>query len=70
MFAAHIKGTFNVLADALSRNKAAYFVHSHPQANPLPTLIPPEVLDLLIVKKPVWRSVNWTRLWTSIFGKV
>ena len=70
LFASHIKGKDNGLADALSRNKAAIFFAAHPQALPHPSPIPAELLDLLIVQKPDWRSPNWTSLWSITFGKV
>ena len=52
VFASHIKGKDNDLADALSRNKAAFFFLAHPQALPRPSPIPAELLDLLILQKP------------------
>ena len=53
----HVAGSKNVLADALSRNNASR----------LPTPIPQELVDLLIVTRPDWTSSHWTRLWNSIF---
>ena len=68
LFASHIRGSDNTLADALSRKNTDYFLANFPQAQPSPTRIPSELLDLLVVDKPDWRSPNWIRLWTSIFG--
>ncbi len=65
--AAHIRGTNNAKADALSRNNVSLFRHLHPQANKEPTAIPEALLDLLIVTKPDWMSQHWSNLWTSIF---
>ena len=70
LFASHVKGKDNGLADALSRNKAVTFFSANPQALPHPSPIPAELLDLLILQKPDWRSPNWTSLWSATFGKV
>ena len=61
-FASHI----NTLADELSRNKLTNFMSD---ASPWPTPIPPELLDLIMVQKPDWRSPDWTRLWSSTFRR-
>ena len=70
LFASHVKGKDNGLADALSRNKAAIFFSANPQASLHPSPIPAELLDLLILQRPDWRSPNWTNLWSVTFGKV
>ena len=44
--ASHIKGSNNDLADALSRNNKDYFLSNYPQASPVPTPLPQELLDL------------------------
>lgn len=63
----HIKGTDNDLADALSRDRAKYFLSHYPQAQPHPSEILPKLLDLVVVEKPNWTSRSWTSLWSSIF---
>lgn len=68
LFATHVRGIDNSLADALSRDNATYFHSHHPQAKQLSTPIPAELLDLLVVEKPDWRSAAWTALWISTFG--
>ena len=60
IFATHIPRIQNVAADALSRNKLEVFCSTFPQANYHPTLIPEELIDLLILTKPDWISPNWT----------
>ena len=57
--AAHIKGSDNDKADALSRNNATLFLHLHPRAAKEPTPIPEALLDLLLVSKPDWMSQHW-----------
>ena len=66
--AAHIKGSHNVLADALSRNNRAYFLSHYPQAQPSLTLVPLELEELLVTSQPDWTSPHWIRLWSTIFG--
>ena len=68
-FASHIRGADNKLADELSRNKVTDFMSDYPQAHPWPTPIPPELLDLVLVQKPDWKSPDWTRLWSFTFGR-
>ena len=70
IFATHIPGVNNVLADALSQNNESLFHSLHPQANQSPTPIPASLLDLLIVEKPDWLSTHWTQLWNSSFATV
>jgi len=48
----HIRGVGNDLADALSRDKVNYFHSHHPQAQPHPSEISPELLDLGVAEKP------------------
>lgn len=67
LFSSHIGGKRNDLADALSRNDSEYFFTHYPQANPKPTPLPPELLDLTIIQKPDWTSQHWTNLWCAIF---
>ena len=66
----HVSGHSNKLADALSRNRLHDFKSYFPQAQAVPTPIPPEVVDLLILSKPDWTQQSWTRLWSSIFERV
>ena len=66
IFATHIRGVFNTLTDALSRDNQALFHALYPQAKKEPVAIPTSLLDLLVVSKPDWTSQNWTDLWSSI----
>ena len=66
--AAHIKGSHNILADALSRNNRAYFLSHYPQAQASPTSVPLELEELLVTSQPDWTSPHWTRLWSTIFS--
>lgn len=67
LFASHIKGSNNDLADALSRDNKTYFLSHYPQALSKPTPLPQELLDLTVITKPDWTSAHWTGLWSGIF---
>ena len=70
MFASHIPGVDNDLADALSRDNLSYFIAHHPQADKTPSSLLQELLDLILIVKPDWISARWTSLWTAIFEVV
>ena len=67
LWASHIKGVDNILADSLSRDNLPLFLSLHLQADKETTQIPESLLDLLILSKPDWTSRPWTSLWNSIF---
>ena len=67
LHAIHLPGTENRAADALSRDQLTVFRSMVPQAAKEPAVIPPELLDLLLVTKPDWTMWQWTDLWTHIF---
>jgi hypothetical protein len=64
--AAHIRGSHNIVADALSRDNLPLFRSCYPQANPDPTPIPPAVLDVLLLREPDWMARDWTEQWSFI----
>ena len=68
--AAHIPGKDNVLADNLSRNRASSFLLKVPTAQSSPSLIPSQLLDLLMVRQPDWTSADWTALFSTISNRV
>jgi len=63
--ASHIPGNDNKAADALSRDRLIDFRSFITQAQEQPSSIPVEWLDFLVITKPDWTSLAWTRLWTS-----
>ena len=67
LHAIHLPGTENRAADALSRDQLTVFRSMVPQAAREQAVIPPELLDLLLVTKPDWTTWQWTDLWTLIF---
>ena len=70
LFAEHVAGEKNDLADALSRNNSSYFRSHYSQADLLPTPLPPQLLDMTIILRPDWTSQLWTDLWSTIFMRV
>lgn len=56
IFATHIQGARNVLADALSRDNQALFLSLCPQARREPVPISAALLDVLVITKPDWTS--------------
>ena len=63
--AAHIKGSDNNVADALSKDNKGYFLSHYPQAQSNPTTVSPQ--ELLVTKQPDWTSPHWSQLWSDIF---
>ena len=63
--AAHIPGTQNVAADAISRNNIPLFLSLQPQAPHVQVMIPQPVMELLITRQPDWGSHTWTHLFNA-----
>lgn len=68
--AEHIPGVDNGAADALSRNDACAFLLQVPSAKATPTVLPTELLQVLVYKQPDWTSVSWTRMLASFLPRV
>ena len=66
----HIPGVENGAADALSRNNAAAFLSQVPAARREPTVIPAELLRLLVHEQPDWTSQSWTSSFASFLRRV
>ena len=62
LVARHLPGIQNTMADALSRNNMQLFRSSHPQASPIPTIIPNSLQDLLLNLCISANSQSWTLL--------
>ena len=60
---AHIPGTQNTAADAISRNNISLFLSIIPQAQHV--TIPQHTIDLLVTKRPDWGSAAWTILFRA-----
>ena len=65
----HIVGVHNRIADQLSRNNMQQFFSSNPQANLLPTPLPPELLQIVSVAKLDWTSPRFTQMFNIIISK-
>ena len=70
LHARYLPGRHNALADALSRDKVGVFHLLHPQARSNPTLVPEQLIKLLISERPDWTSHRWTELWTATLSQV
>ena len=66
LYARHIPGSHNELADALSRNRLPLFQAQYPGAAAQPTPIPEAVVDLLMKGQPDWLLPDWSRLFAFI----
>ena len=58
----HIAGAVNITADQLSRNQMQSFFSSHPQVSPLPTPLPPALLQLVCSPKTDWISPHFSKM--------
>ena len=67
LWAVHVPGTENGLADAISRNHLPLFFSQVPGAAQRRVQIQPELLALLAEQQPDWTSRPWTRLFRSCF---
>ena len=63
--AQHLPGLQNVSADAISRDNLPLFFSLNPQASPMPTIIPPELRELVFNRSLRWTSPSWRRLLSS-----
>ena len=67
--AAHIPGSLNDIADALSRNNMSTFFSLVPQADKHLLIIPSSLIHLLIPRLLDWTELHWTELWSTIFQR-
>ena len=65
----HIPGESNCAADHLSRNRVQSFFLSVPQANLLPSPLPPELMELAVGSNPDWTLPAFRLLFSSIINK-
>ncbi len=66
----HIPGVENRAADALSRNDVDLFFSQVLSAKREPSVILPELVQLLVFSQCDWTSESWTGLWKSFLQRV
>ncbi len=66
LVAEHLPGKQNEAADALSRGNLSLFFRQVPTAARESTLIPQELLEILVLNQPDWTSVFWRSRFTNI----
>ena len=64
-----VLGSFNIVADAISRNNMVLFRLQVPGARPMPMNLPPILLDLFIHQCPDWTSLAWCQSFSSSDGE-
>ena len=62
LYARHIPGVLNNVADAISRNNLSILFSKVPDVDPRPTSVPSELVELLLITQPNWTRPNWRRL--------
>lgn len=67
LWAVHIPGRENALADAISRNNLDFLFSQIPRAAMSHYHIPADLLALLIEQQPDWTSPAWARLFRNCF---
>ena len=67
--AEHVAGTLNSAADALSRDNLTLFFQCIPQAAREPTLIPAELVDMLVLQCPDWTSDSWRTMFLTFWER-
>ena len=70
LHACHIPGVLNTVADAISRNNIPLLFSKVPDAHLCPTLIPGELVDLLLTRQPDWTQPSWSKLFRSCLQQV
>ena len=66
----YINTKANVLADELSRNNLASFLSKVPEADPNPTPVLAQLLDLLLELQADWTNPIWRPRFRAIFNEV
>lgn len=67
VWAIHVPGIENTLADAISRDDLHYFLSQVPRARGNHTNIPQALLSLLVDQQPDWTSQAWAGWFRSCF---
>lgn len=67
VWACHIPGIQNTVADAISRNNLSVFFSQAPQARRNQTPVPQGLRSLLLEQQPDWTSTDWVALFSNCF---
>ena len=67
LWAVHVPGIKNTLADAILRNNLGLLYSQVPESIGQQSSIPPQLLSLLLDQHLDWTSVNWTQQFSSCF---
>ena len=67
LHAVYLPRTYDVLADAISRDHLSFFFSQVPAAVSCRTPLPPSLCTLLMHSQPDWTSHRWTQLFSSCF---
>ena len=70
LWSVHIPGIENTLADAISRNNLCLLYSQVPESIRQQTLIPPQIITLLLDQHLDWTLVNWTQQFSGCFGRL
>ena len=70
LYSHHIAGVLNTVADAISRNNIPLLYSKVPGADPMPTTIPAELVELLVTSQPDWTLPSWGNLFRSCLQQV
>ena len=67
VWAVHVPGANNELADAISRDNLRLLFSQVPEASHRRVAVPPPLLALLVEQQPDWTSPTWRQLFGSCF---
>ena len=70
LYSHHIAGVLNTVADAVSRNNIPFLFSKVRDADPMPTKIPAELVELLVTSQPDWTLPSWGHLFRSCLQQV
>ena len=65
LYACHIAGVLNTVADAISRDNVPLLFAKVPYANTIPAPVPPYLVKLLLTRQPDWTLPSWKQLFNT-----
>ena len=70
LYACHIPGVLNTVADAISRDNVPLLFSKVPNADRRSTPVPAHLIELLLTQQPDWTLPSWRRLFSSCLQQV